>query len=393
MSFLSIKDVDLTNKKVLIRADLNVPIKDGVITSTARIDAFLPTLKLALSQNAKVLICSHLGRPQEGEYDQKLSLDPVAAYLSKSLGFSVPLAFGYLNGLDFLPGVKVMVLENVRFNVGEKSNSKELAQKYANLADVFVMDAFGTAHRAEASTCGVIELAQTSCAGLLLSAELEALNQALKSPKKPLVAIVGGSKVSSKLKVLENLAAKCSSIIVGGGIANTFLAAAGFNVGNSLYEKDLVAAAQKIAQKVKILIPQDVVTAKECSASVKAQTKELAQIIDDDMILDVGAKTCAQISNELSEAGTILWNGPVGVFELAPFANGTKVLSEAIAASKAFSIAGGGDTLAAIKQFQVTEQISYISTGGGAFLEFVEGKTLPAIAALEAAFAKSKKSI
>jgi len=389
MNILSINDIDLTDKKVLIRADLNVPIENGVITSTARIDAFLPTLKLALSKNAQqVLVCSHLGRPKEGEPNQGFSLAPIATYLSNVFGCDVPLALDYLDGISS-SHAKVIVLENVRFNVGEKTNSADLAQKYANLCDVFVMDAFGTAHRAHASTCGVINYAKTSCAGLLLNSELEALNKALTLPKLPLVAIVGGSKVSSKLKVLEALAEKCTSIIVGGGIANTFLVAQGFNIGNSLYEKDLVATAQEIASKVEVLIPQDVITAKEFNANTKSYAKELHQIADDDLILDVGNKTIEQFVKVLSVAGTILWNGPVGVFEFDSFANGTKNLAHAIAKSSAFSIVGGGDTLAAIEKFKVSEQISYISTGGGAFLEFVEGKTLPAVAALQVAYAKS----
>jgi len=382
MTVLKMTDLDLQGKRVLIREDLNVPVKDGAVKSDARILASLPTIKLALEKGAAVLVCSHLGRPEEGVYSEEDSLKPVADYLSKALGREVPLIKDYLEGVEVQPG-ELVLLENVRFNKGEKKNTDELAQKYAALCDVFVMDAFGTAHRAQGSTHGVAKFAKVACAGPLLAAELDALGKALKPPAKPMVAIVAGSKVSTKLDVLTSLADICDQLIVGGGIANTFLAAAGYNVGKSLHEADLLDTAKAIAAKVAVPLPVDVVVAKEFAESAEATVKAVADVADDDMILDIGPKTAAMFGEMLKASQTILWNGPVGVFEFDQFGNGTKVLAQAIAQSPAFSIAGGGDTLAAIDKYGVAEQISYISTGGGAFLEFVEGKVLPAVEVLE----------
>ncbi|PKM09679.1 phosphoglycerate kinase [Pseudomonas songnenensis] len=382
MTVLKMTDLDLQGKRVLIREDLNVPVKDGAVKSDARILASLPTIKLALEKGAAVLVCSHLGRPEEGVYSEEDSLKPVADYLSKALGREVPLIKDYLDGVEVQPG-ELVLLENVRFNKGEKKNTDELAQKYAALCDVFVMDAFGTAHRAQGSTHGVAKFAKVACAGPLLAAELDALGKALKTPAKPMVAIVAGSKVSTKLDVLTSLADVCDQLIVGGGIANTFLAAAGYNVGKSLHEADLLDTAKAIAAKVAVPLPVDVVVAKEFAESAEATVKAIADVADDDMILDIGPKTAAMFGEMLKASQTILWNGPVGVFEFDQFGNGTKVLAQAIAQSPAFSIAGGGDTLAAIDKYGVAEQISYISTGGGAFLEFVEGKVLPAVEVLE----------
>ncbi|WP_332822567.1 phosphoglycerate kinase [Stutzerimonas kunmingensis] len=382
MTVLKMTDLDLQGKRVLIREDLNVPVKDGAVKSDARILASLPTIKLALEKGAAVLVCSHLGRPEEGVYSEEDSLKPVADYLSKALGREVPLVKDYLEGVEVQPG-QLVLLENVRFNKGEKKNADELAQKYAALCDVFVMDAFGTAHRAQGSTHGVAKFAKVACAGPLLAAELDALGKALKTPAKPMVAIVAGSKVSTKLDVLTSLADICDQLIVGGGIANTFLAAAGYNVGKSLHEADLLDTAKAIAAKVAVPLPVDVVVAKEFAESAEATVKAVADVADDDMILDIGPKTAAMFGEMLKASQTILWNGPVGVFEFDQFGNGTKVLAHAIAQSPAFSIAGGGDTLAAIDKYGVAEQISYISTGGGAFLEFVEGKVLPAVEVLE----------
>lgn len=382
MTVLKMTELDLAGKRVLIREDLNVPVKDGKITSDARIRASLPTIRLALKKGAAVLVCSHLGRPEEGVFSEENSLAPVAAYLSEALGCEVPLVRDYLNGVEVKPG-EVVLLENVRFNTGEKKNTDELAQKYAALCDVYVMDAFGTAHRAQASTHGAGKFAAVACAGPLLAAELEALGKALDKPAKPMAAIVAGSKVSTKLDVLNSLAEICDQLIVGGGIANTFLAAAGLPVGKSLYEPELLETAKAIAAKVSVPLPVDVVVAKAFAADAEATVKAVADVADDDMILDIGPQTAAQFAELLKSAKTVLWNGPVGVFEFDQFAGGTKVLAEAIAASDAFSIAGGGDTLAAIDKFGVAEQISYISTGGGAFLEFVEGKVLPAVEMLE----------
>ncbi|KQO44485.1 phosphoglycerate kinase [Pseudomonas chengduensis] len=382
MTVLKMTDLDLAGKRVLIREDLNVPVKGGVVKSDARILASLPTIKLALEKGAAVLVCSHLGRPEEGIYSEEDSLAPVAAYLSKALGRDVPLVKDYLGGVEVKAG-ELVLLENVRFNKGEKKNTDELAQQYAALCDVFVMDAFGTAHRAQGSTHGVAKFAQVACAGPLLAAELDALGKALDKPARPMLAIVAGSKVSTKLDVLNSLADICDSLIVGGGIANTFLAAAGLPVGKSLYEADLVDTAKAIAAKVSVPLPVDVVVAKEFAESASATVKAVKDVAEDDMILDIGPQTAAMFAEMLKASQTILWNGPVGVFEFDQFGNGTKALALAIAESPAFSIAGGGDTLAAIDKYGVAEKISYISTGGGAFLEFVEGKVLPAVQALE----------
>ncbi|MHB1371600.1 MAG: phosphoglycerate kinase [Pseudomonadaceae bacterium] len=382
MTVLKMTDLDLRGKRVLIREDLNVPVKDGAVKSDARILASLPTIRLALEKGAAVLVCSHLGRPEEGVFSEEDSLKPVADYLSKALNREVPLVRDYLDGVEVKPG-ELVLLENVRFNPGEKKNTDELAQKYAALCDVFVMDAFGTAHRAQGSTHGVAKFAKVACAGPLLAAELEALGKALDKPARPMVAIVAGSKVSTKLDVLTSLADICDQLIVGGGIANTFLAAAGYKVGKSLHEADLLDTAKAIAAKVAVPLPVDVVVAKEFAESAEATVKAIGDVADDDMILDIGPKTAAMFGEMLKASQTILWNGPVGVFEFDQFGNGTKVLAQAIAQSPAFSIAGGGDTLAAIDKYGVAEQISYISTGGGAFLEFVEGKVLPAVEVLE----------
>lgn len=391
MNFQRMTDLDLNNKRVLIREDLNVPVKGGKITSDARLRAAIPTIQQALKQGAAVIVCSHLGRPVEGEPKDEQSLAPVAAYLSEALGQTVELKTDYLNGVDVATG-QVVLLENVRFNQGEKKNNSELAQQYANLCDVFVMDAFGTAHRAEASTEGVARLAKVAAAGPLLAAELDALGRAMQAPEKPMVAIVAGSKVSTKLDVLNSLSGICDQLIVGGGIANTFLAAAGFNVGKSLVEKDLIDTAKAIAAKVSVPLPVDVVVADASQfnfddfigsvAASTAVTKKVADIGDNDMILDIGPQTAQQFADLLQNAKTILWNGPVGVFEVDAYGNGTQTLAQAIANSAGFSIAGGGDTLAAIDKYLVSDKIGYISTGGGAFLEFVEGKVLPAVAVL-----------
>ena len=397
MTVIKMADLDLAGKRVLIREDLNVPVKNGKVTSAARIEASLPTIRLALEKGAAVMVCSHLGRPVEGEFSEENSMKPVAEYLSQALGRTVPLVQDYLNGVEVKPG-EVVLFENVRFNKGEKKNADELTQKYAALCDVFVMDAFGTAHRAEGSTHGVAKFAKVACAGPLLAAELDALGKALKTPARPMVAIVAGSKVSTKLDVLTSLSDLCDQLIVGGGIANTFLAAAGFNVGKSLCEHDLIDTAKVIAAKVKVPLPVDVVVA-EVKGTIEdfmafvngadAVVKNVEDVGDNDMILDVGPKTAAQFADMLKASKTILWNGPVGVFEVDKFGKGTEVLSHAIADSAAFSIAGGGDTLAAIDKYGVSEKISYISTGGGAFLEFVEGKKLPAVVALEEAAARN----
>ena len=384
MSVLKMADLDLQGKRVLIREDLNVPVKDGKITSDARIVASLPTIKLALEKGASVMVCSHLGRPTEGQFSGENSLLPVATYLSKALERRVVLVENYVDGYDIAAG-EVVLFENVRFNKGEKKNSDDLAQKYAALCDVFVMDAFGTAHRAEASTHGVAKFAPVACAGPLLAAELEALAKALDNPTAPMVAVVAGSKVSTKLDVLKSLADVCDQLIVGGGIANTFLAAAGYNVGKSLYEADMLETAKEIARSVSVPLPEDVVVAKEFAETATATIKSVKEVADDDMILDIGPLTAAKFANLIKSSKTILWNGPVGVFEFDQFGEGTKTLAQAIASSNGFSIAGGGDTLAAIDKYGVAEQISYISTGGGAFLEFVEGKKLPAVEALEEA--------
>lgn len=382
MAIKKMTDLDLAGKRVLIREDLNVPVKDGKVTSDARIRASLPTIKAALDAGAKVMLMSHLGRPEEGVFDQAASMQPVAEHLSGLLGQDVRLAADYLNGVDVADG-EVVLFENVRFNKGEKKDDEALARQYAALCDVYVMDAFGTAHRAQASTHGVARFAPEACAGPLLAAELEALGKALDNPAKPVVAIVGGSKVSTKLDVLNALSEICDQLIVGGGIANTFLAAAGHPVGKSLCEHDLVDTAKAIAGKVNIPLPSDVVVASEFAETAEATTKTIDDVAEGDMILDVGPQTAAQFAELLTSARTILWNGPVGVFEFDQFGNGTKALADAIAQSDAFSLAGGGDTVAAVDKYGVADKISYISTGGGAFLEFVEGKVLPAVAVLE----------
>jgi phosphoglycerate kinase len=375
-------DLDLAGQRVLIREDLNVPIKAGAVASDARIRAALATVQAAVGQGAKVMLMSHLGRPVEGEFDEQYSLQPVAEHLSELLQQPVTLVKEWREGIAQQEG-EVVLLENVRFNAGEKADDDALAQAYAQLCDVFVMDAFGTAHRAQASTHGVARFAPIACAGPLLVRELEALEQALANPARPMLAIVGGSKVSTKLAVLETLADKVDQLIVGGGIANTFLAAAGQPVGKSLCEHDLIPAAQALMEKTNIPVPTDVVTGKEFSETARAETKAASQVVADDMILDIGPDSRQQIADLLKQAGTILWNGPVGVFEFDQFAGGTEALSYAIAQSPAFSIAGGGDTLAAIDKYGIADKVSYISTGGGAFLEYVEGKVLPAVAVLE----------
>ncbi|MCE3028448.1 phosphoglycerate kinase [Salinicola sp. DM10] len=385
MNVHKMTELDLSGKRVLIREDLNVPVKDGKVTSDARIRASLPTIRAALDAGARVLLMSHLGRPTEGEPADEFSLAPVARHLGELLGQPVRLEKDYLDGEVEIGDGEVVMLENVRYNPGEKKDDEALSKAYAALCDVYVMDAFGTAHRAQASTHGVARFAPQACAGPLLASELEALEQALSAPKRPMAAIVGGSKVSTKLEVLYALAEKCDQLIVGGGIANTFIAAAGHNVGKSLYEVDLIDKAKALMAKVEIPLPSDVVVATEFSESATATVKPVDQVGDDEMILDIGPETAERLAALLGNAGTILWNGPVGVFEIDQFGKGTETLSHAIADSPAFSIAGGGDTLAAIDKYGIAERVSYISTGGGAFLEYVEGKTLPAVAALEAA--------
>lgn len=387
MSYLRIEDLDLARKRVMIRQDLNVPVSDGRVTSDARIRASIPTIELALEKGAAVILLSHLGRPVEGEPDPKFSMQPVADRMAELLGRPVRLEVDWLGGFDIEPG-EVVLCENVRFHAGEKKNDEELAKTYASLCDVFVMDAFGTSHRAQASTEGITRFAPTAAAGLLLSRELDALEKGLKNPERPMLAIVGGSKVSTKLTVLDTLLDKVDEMIVGGGIANTFIAASGHNVGKSLYEPDLIHDAQRLIQKAherggSIPIPKDVIVAKSFDKDAEAFTRKVHEVADDEMILDIGPLTMIEYSEIIAGAGTIIWNGPVGVFEFKNFAGGTRAMSEAIARSAAYSIAGGGDTLAAIDQFEIREDISYISTGGGAFLEFVEGKVLPAVAALE----------
>lgn len=387
MAFIRITDLDLKGKRVLIREDLNVPIKDGKVTSDTRIRASLPTIRAALDSGARVMLMSHLGRPSEGEYAEEFSMKPVAERLGELLGKPVRVVKDWLDGFPIEAG-EVVLCENVRFNKGEKKDDPDLAKKMACLCDVYVMDAFGTAHRAQASTHGVGVHAPEACAGLLLSAELDALGKALKEPARPLLAIVGGSKVSTKLTVLESLSGKVDQLIVGGGIANTFIAAAGFTVGKSLYEADLVPEARRLteaarARGAEIPVPTDVVCAKEFSESAAATVKQVGDVEDDDLILDIGPETAARYAALIKQAGTIVWNGPVGVFEIDQFAEGTRTVSLAVAESPAFSIAGGGDTLAAIEKFGIGDRISYTSTGGGAFLEFLEGKTLPAVAMLE----------
>ena len=382
MSVIKMTDLDLNGKRVFIRADLNVPVKDGKVTSDARIRATIPTLKLALEKGAKVMVTSHLGRPTEGEFKPEDSLQPVVDYLNEHLDVPVRLVRDYLNGVEVNAG-EIVVLENVRVNRGEKKNDPELGKKYAALCDVFIMDAFGTAHRAQASTYGVAEFAPVACAGPLLAAELDALGKALKEPARPMVAIVGGSKVSTKLEVLNSLSKIADKIIVGGGIANTFIAAAGHNVGKSLYEADLIPVAKELAASTDIPGPVDVRVGTEFSETAPATEKSVTEVKDDESIFDIGDKSAAQLAEIIKNAKTVLWNGPVGVFEFPNFRKGTEIISHAIANSDAFSIAGGGDTLAAIDLFGIADKISYISTGGGAFLEFVEGKVLPAVEILE----------
>jgi len=387
MTVIKMADLNLANKRVLIREDLNVPVQDGKITSDARLQAALPTIKQALEARAKVMIMSHLGRPTEGEYCDEYSLKPVADYLAGAINYPVRLVKDYLSGVEVADG-ELIVFENVRFNQGEKKNDDALAKQLANLCDVFVMDAFGTAHRAQASTHGVAKFAPTACAGPLLVGELDALGTALDNPDRPLVAIVGGSKVSTKLTVLESLSGIVDQLIVGGGIANTFIAAAKYNVGKSLYEADLVAEAQRLTQQAQanngdIPVPNDVVVANEFSPTAKAILKNVSEVTDEEMIFDIGPESAEKLAEIIKSAGTIVWNGPVGVFEFDQFGKGTEVIAKAIADSSAFSIAGGGDTLAAVDKYNIKDKISYISTGGGAFLEFLEGKKLPAVEILE----------
>ena len=388
MAIVRMTDLELAGKRVLVRQDLNVPVEDGRVTSDQRITASLPTLQALLDAGAAVMVISHLGRPSEGRFSAADSLAPVAARLSELLGREVPLLREYLDGVEVAPG-QLVLLENCRMNVGEKADDDALARRYAALCDVFVMDAFGTAHRAQASTHGVIRFAPLACAGPLLTAELDALAQALDKPRRPLLAVVGGSKVSTKLALLESLLAKVDQLIVGGGIANTFIAAAGYPVGTSLHEADLVDTARRImadakARGAEIPIPEDVVVADKFSPDAPATVRAVGEVGAGEMILDIGPDTAKRYAARVDQAGTVLWNGPVGVFEFEAFSHGTRARAEAIAASQAFSLAGGGDTLAAIQRYGVANRISYISTGGGAFLEFVEGKELPAVAALRA---------
>ncbi len=381
-------DLALNNQRVLIREDLNVPVKDGKITSDARLRAALPTLRHALEGGAKVMVMSHLGRPTEGEYNKEFSLQPVADYLSAALNVPVRLAKSYLDGIDVNIG-ELVIFENIRFNTGEKNNDDTLSKKLAALCDIFVMDAFGTAHRAQASTHGVAKYAPIACAGPLLAGELSALSQALDNPARPLVAIVGGSKVSTKLTVLDSLAGIVDQLVVGGGIANTFIAAQGHNVGKSLFEADLVDEAKRLTKQANdnngsIPVPSDVVVGQEFSETAVATLKNVNDVADSDMIFDIGPQSAKALAEIIANAGTVVWNGPVGVFEFDQFGQGTETIARAIADSKAFSIAGGGDTLAAVDKYDIADKVSYISTGGGAFLEFLEGKKLPAVAILEA---------
>jgi phosphoglycerate kinase len=388
MSVLKMTDLDLAGKRVLIRQDLNVPVKDGKVTSDKRILASLPTIEHAMKAGARVMVMSHLGRPKEGEYDEQFSMIPVGEHMAALLGRDVEMVKDWLDGVGEMHDGDVVLCENVRFNAGEKVCDDELSKKMAALCDIFVMDAFGTAHRAQASTYGVAKYAPVACAGPLLAGELEALGKALDNPSRPMAAIVGGSKVSTKLTVLESLSGVVDQLIPGGGIANTFIAASGYNVGKSLYEEDLIPEAKRLMEAARakggeIPVPSDVVVGKEFSESAAAVVKPVTEVADDDMIFDIGPQTAARFAEMMTNAGTIVWNGPVGVFEFDQFGEGTRVLGQAIAASSAFSIAGGGDTLAAVDKYGITDKISYISTGGGAFLEFLEGKKLPAVAMLE----------
>ena len=390
MSFLRMDELDLTGKRVMIREDFNVPLDAGRVTSDARIRAALRTIQMALDGGAALILLSHLGRPVEGQYDEAFSMAPVAEHLSGLLGIPVRLQKNWLDGFDIEPG-EVVLCENVRFNTGEKSNGEALSRTMATLCDVFVMDAFGTAHRAQASTEGVIRYAPSACAGPLLTRELFELDKGLTDPERPMLAIVGGSKVSTKLTVLESLMARVDELIVGGGIANTFIAASGYDVGKSLYEPDLIHEAQRLIRLAhkeggEIPIPKDVVVASEFTKDAKAFVRPVDEVQADEMILDIGPLTAAKYATMIQNAGTVIWNGPVGVFEFKNFSAGTRAIADAIEISRAFSLAGGGDTLAAIDQFNVADGVSYISTGGGAFLEFVEGKKLPAVAALEARY-------
>jgi len=393
MKFIKITDLDLAGKRVFIRADLNVPVANGKVTSDARITASMATIEYALKQGAKVMVTSHLGRPEEGVYSEENSLQPVADVMSKKLGKTVRLVKNWLSaeapaGSLSIQNGELILLENCRFNVGEKKNDDALAKKYAALCDVFVMDAFGTAHRAEASTHGIAKFAPVACAGLLLTEELDALTKALLNPKRPMVAIVGGSKVSTKLSVLESLADKVDQLVVGGGIANTFLKAAGYEVGKSLYEADLVPVAKALMDKMAVRgaavpIAVDVVCGKKFDANEPAVTKTASEVVESDMIFDIGVKSAQELTKILETAGTIVWNGPVGVFEFDQFGEGTKTIAHAIADASAFTLAGGGDTIAAIQKYDIYDKIDYISTAGGAFLEFLEGKNLPAVEILE----------
>lgn len=385
--YRKMEDLDLNGKVVLIRQDLNVPIINSTVSNDARIRASIPTIQMALEAGARVRLMSHLGRPEEGQFDVKYSLAPVSERLSELLGRKVRLQSEWLNGDSLSNSDDLILFENVRFNEGEKTNSEALSKEMASLCDVYVMDAFGTAHRAHASTCGVAHYAKETCAGPLLSKELDILSKVLSNPAKPIVAIVGGSKVSTKLYVLDALSSKVDQLIVGGGIANTFIAAAGYSVGKSLYEEDFLDQANALAKSAQlndgdIPVPVDVVCAKTFSEDAVSVTKAIADVADDDLILDIGPQTAKYLADILTKSGTIVWNGPVGVFEFEQFSKGTEVLAKAVAASSAFSIAGGGDTVAAIEKFGVADDISYISTGGGAFLEILEGKTLPGVAAL-----------
>lgn len=388
MSVIKMTDLDLSGKRVLIREDLNVPVKDGKVTSDKRIRASLPTIKAAMEAGGKVMLMSHLGRPTEGQPEDQFSMAPVAEHLSGLLGKEVKLVADYLENAPQVEDGEVVLLENVRFNAGEKKNDEGLSKQYAALCDVYVMDAFGTAHRAQASTHGAGQFAPVACAGPLLAGELEALGKALDNPARPMVALVGGSKVSTKLTVLESLSKVVDQLIVGGGIANTFIAAEGHNVGKSLYEEDLVQTAKDLKAAAQanggdIPSPVDVVCGKEFSETAEATTKTVAEVSDDDMIFDIGPQSAAELAEVIKNAGTIVWNGPVGVFEFDQFGEGTKAISMAIAESSAFSVAGGGDTLAAVDKYDIADKVSYISTGGGSFLEFLEGKKLPVVTMLE----------
>ena len=397
MPVLEMTGLDLAGKRVLIRQDLNVPVKDGVVSSDQRIKASLPAIQHCIDAGARLMIMSHLGRPEEGKPEAQFSLQPVADYLGKALGKPVLLVSNYLEQAPELSDGDVVLLENVRFNAGEKANDESLSRQYAALCDIYVMDAFGTAHRAQASTHGAGRFAPIACAGPLLAAELDALGKALNNPASPVVAIVGGSKVSTKLTVLDALSGIVDQLIPGGGIANTFIAAAGYNVGRSLFEADLIPEAKRLVEQARerggdIPIPTDVVCGKEFSESAAAQVKPVSEVEDDDMIFDIGPETAAHFATILQQAATIVWNGPVGVFEFDQFGEGTRTLSQAIASSPAFSIAGGGDTLAAVDKYGIAQQVSYISTGGGAFLEFLEGKQLPAVAMLEQRYSDYESS-